>query len=135
MTILSKSTNLLLCDLYDIQRNGVMVDTSLILDSMMHLNTFLARTVGVEEGVLGKIRKRYFGYQLDTLKKFRKHLFPLRVKLDSFILTGRKERQNTNSKTQRTKDQRMNILLPLISQIKEICTNFWQMNQLGSCSS
>ena len=135
MTILSKSTNLLLCDLYDIQRNGVMVDTSLILDSMMHLNTFLARTVGVEEGVLGKIRKRYFGYQLDTLKKFRKHLFPLRVKLDSFILTGRKERQNTNSKTQRTKDQRMNILLPLISQIKENCTIFWQMNQLGLCSS
>ena len=32
MTILSKSTNLLLCDLYDLQRDGVMVDTSLILD-------------------------------------------------------------------------------------------------------
>ena len=31
MTILSKSTNLLLCDLYDLQRDGVMVDTSLIL--------------------------------------------------------------------------------------------------------
>ena len=32
MTIISKSTNLLLCDLYDLQRDGVMVDTSLILD-------------------------------------------------------------------------------------------------------
>ena len=31
MTILSKSTNLLLCDLYDLQRDGVMVDIILIL--------------------------------------------------------------------------------------------------------
>ena len=32
MIIVSKSTNVLLFDLYDIQRDGVMVDTSLILD-------------------------------------------------------------------------------------------------------
>ena len=30
MTIISKSTNVLLCDLYDLQRYGVMVDHSLI---------------------------------------------------------------------------------------------------------
>ena len=32
MTIISKSTNVLLCDLYDLQRDGVKVYISLILD-------------------------------------------------------------------------------------------------------
>ena len=53
-------------------------------DSMMALNTFLAREVGVEDSFLGKLRGKDLNYQLDFLKKYRKKLiYPLRVKLET----------------------------------------------------
>ena len=93
---------------FDVQIYEITSKLFFKFDSMMTLNTFLARAVGVEEGFFGKIKGRDLGYQLDSLKKFRKHLFPLRVKLDSCHFDweeGKTEYKFKDSKNKRSKNE------------------------------
>ena len=73
-------------------------------DSMINLNTFLTRTVGVEDGYLGKVRDRDMEPQLASMRKYRKTLYPLRVKLDSCFFDW--EKSMKEYKFQESKNKR-----------------------------
>ena len=96
MDIIAKSTNVLFCDLYDLQRDGVMVDTSLILDD---------GEVSIHWAMLDLYG---LGQWWSGLGLFRKHLFPLRVKLDSCHFDweeGKTEYKFKDSKNKRSKNE------------------------------
>ena len=96
MDIIAKSTNVLFCDLYDLQRDGVMVDTSLILDD---------GEVSIHWAMLDLYS---LGQWWSGLGLFRKHLFPLRVKLDSCHFDweeGKTEYKFKDSKNKRSKNE------------------------------
>ena len=82
-------------------------------ESMMKLNTFLAREVGVEEAFLGMVRKRDLNYQLDFLKKYRNKLYPLRVKLETCCFDweeGKKKYKFQESKNKLSRTQQFTTI-------------------------